>query len=435
MTGPPTETVRWERLHPLSFVVRGGRATITLVVLLLVSSAGTGRSGRGTSVVVDASLIGLAVLLGVVHWLVTRWAFDGTTLRIETGLIRRDSRRLPVARIQSVDVVQPVLARMFGLAELKVQVGGASHDSRLAYLPAQRAEQLRAMLLGAHHGAGGDTTLAPPQQAMAEVPTGRLVGSVVLSGPMAVLVVLGAGLAVLAGVSTRAAQGLLAGSAVYLFGLATGVWRRFNDQYRFTLAAADDGLRVHRGLLGTVSESIPLGRVQALRQVEPMWWRLLGWCRLEVDLAGVPGREQAAGSGQVIRTLLPVGPLALAERLRAEVIGPVGFVPARPPGRARWKSPLSYHFLAAGHDDALAMAVTGRVRRVTCWIPLTKTQSVRRVQGPVQRRLGLATVHLDAAGKRVDAAFRDRDAAEAEQLTDELAALSRQARRLEVGGR
>jgi putative membrane protein len=60
---------------------------------------------------------------------------------------------------------------------------------------------------------------------------------------------------------------------------------------------------------------------------------------------------------------------------------------------------------------------------------------VRRVQGPVQRRLGLATVHLDAAGKRVDAAFRDRDAAEAEQLTDELAALSRQARRLELGSR
>jgi Bacterial PH domain len=61
-------------------------------------------------------------------------------------------------------------------------------------------------------------------------------------------------------------------------------------------------------------------------------------------------------------------------------------------------------------------------------VPLEKAQSVRFVQGPLQRRLALATVHLDAAG-HVRAEFRERPLAQARPLVDELAALSRAARR------
>jgi uncharacterized membrane protein YdbT with pleckstrin-like domain len=56
-------------------------------------------------------------------------------------------------------------------------------------------------------------------------------------------------------------------------------------------------------------------------------------------------------------------------------------------------------------------------------------QSVRMVTGPVQRALSLATVHVDAAGRGVRAEFRDRPADEADQLVEDLAGLSRNARR------
>jgi hypothetical protein len=46
----------------------------------------------------------------------------------------------------------------------------------------------------------------------------------------------------------------------------------------------------------------------------------------------------------------------------------------------------------------------------------------------VQRRLGLATVHVDVAGKTTRAEFRDREVAEADRLVEELSDLSRQAR-------
>ncbi len=92
------------------------------------------------------------------------------------------------------------------------------------------------------------------------------------------------------------------------------------------------------------------------------------------------------------------------------------------------KAPLSYHFLAAGYDEAHAMSVTGRLRKVTTWAPLEKSQSIRRVQGPLQRALGLASVHVDVAGRRVRVEFRDRSVAEADLLVERLTELSREAR-------
>jgi putative membrane protein len=75
------------------------------------------------------------------------------------------------------------------------------------------------------------------------------------------------------------------------------------------------------------------------------------------------------------------------------------------------------------------VTTTGVLARVTCWVPLAKVQSLRRVEGPVQRRLRLATVHLDTAGRGVRAALRDRDRDEADAALAELVALSRRARR------
>jgi membrane protein YdbS with pleckstrin-like domain len=47
----------------------------------------------------------------------------------------------------------------------------------------------------------------------------------------------------------------------------------------------------------------------------------------------------------------------------------------------------------------------------------------------VQRRLNLATLHVDTAGRAVRAALRDRDAGEADWALDRYAELARAARR------
>ena len=433
VTGPPGPVAgQWHRLHPLSPLVRSGRATVG--VLAIVGISASGQFGHDGSHLYDWGLAVVAVVAAVVNWLVTRWKLDGATLRIETGLLRRDSRQLPVARIQAVDVVRPFLARALGLAELRVRLAGSSHaDGRLSYLPEQAALELRARLLAAHHGLD-PATPEPGEQVLATVPTGRLAGSVLASGASLLIALLVAELVVI-----LAAPAVLAATGstflIFLVTLVPMVWRRLATEYGFTLAQSPDGIRIRRGLLGTVAETIPLRRVQAVRMVEPLLWRPLGWCRLEIDVAGSPGRDHADGSGRMRKTLLPVGHREPACQLMRLVMGADPPPLSRPPGRARRKAPLSYHFLAAGHDAASAMGVTGRLRKVTTWVPLEKVQSVRMVSGPVQRLLSLATVHADAAGRRVRAEFRDRPAGEAEQLVEDLAALCRDARRRAPGGR
>ena len=424
MTGGGDAAIGWQRLHPLSPVVRLGRGLLPILVLGGLSATRRGHSGS-PQVLIWIVLAGIGLVLGVVHWLVTRWAFDGATLRIESGLVRRDSQQVPVGRIQAVDLVQPFLARVVGLAELRIRVAGAKSANHLSYLSEPVATDLRARLLAAHHGLD-QSVPEPDERPVAVIPTGRLLGSVVLSGSTLGALVFVALLVVLPAVSTAATAGAAGSLAVYLIGIGQGIWRRFNEQYGFTVAVAPDGIRVRRGLLSTVAETIPIRRVQAVRQIEPLLWRLFGWCRLEVDLAGVPGHGR--GGGRVTKALLPVGPRQSATYLRQVVIGPIEPPRSGAPRPARIKSPLSYHFLAAGRDETMAVAVTGRVQKVTCWVPLEKAQSIRRVQGPVQRALGLATVHVDVAGKRVGAEFRDRAVDEADRLVEELASLSRGAR-------
>jgi putative membrane protein len=416
----------WRRLHPLSPLVRSGRGVLAVLALAGLSTSGAVGSGTGPHWY-DLVLAGIVALAAIVNWLVTRWKVDGATLRIETGLLRRDSRQLPIARIQAVDLVRPFLARMLGLAELRVRLAGSGDaDGRLAYLTEPAAVALRARLLAAHHGLD-PATPEPAEHVVTTVPAGRLVSSALISTLTVAAVLVAAGL-VLAALSPA---GLVAAAGSLVWWLIIGammVWRHVSSQYAFTVAVSPDGVRIRRGLLSTVAETIPVQRIQAVRMVEPLLWRPFHWCRLEVDVAGHGGHE-GEGTGAVRKALLPVGRPDEAGRLLQIALpaGPPPFTP--PPRRARWKAPLSYHFLAAGHDGTLAVAVTGRVRRETTWVPLAKAQSVRMVQGPLQRSLGLATVHLDAAGRHVRAEFRERRRDEARALVTELAALSRQARK------
>jgi putative membrane protein len=222
--------------------------------------------------------------------------------------------------------------------------------------------------------------------------------------------------------------GAVASFLPFGIGIVLAVWRQFNGEYGTTVATAPDGLRLRSGLVQTTAETIRPGRVQAVRLVEPWVWRAFGWCRLEVDVAGPRQRHEDRAEAQRLRALIPVGTLAEAERLLGELLTARPVPSRRPPPAARWKAPLMYHFLAWDGDNRYVAASRGRVSRKTTWVPLEKVQSFRWVQGPVQRRLGLASVRLDVAGRRVAASIQDRDSAEAHEILRRLPELARAAR-------
>jgi putative membrane protein len=440
----------WHRLHPLSPFVRAGRQFMSLVVVLIGISALHQRAARG-DVVTDLAVISVALVGGFISWLVTRWQIADGVLRVDSGLIRRDSQRIPLSQVQAVDVVQSGLARVLGLAELQVRVAGgdSSRSGRLACLRRADAEELRRQLLAlatpaarpavpgpgrtsaaATTSPGGASTAAiatgEPGRPLFRVRASRLAAAIVLtrSGAIALVVAGATGL-------TAQLSGSLNTIAPFLpfaLGVVLALWRQFNGEYGTTITAAQDGIRLRSGLIQTTAETIRPGRIQAVRLVEPLIWRAFGWCRLEVDVAGSREHRENQSEGRRLRALIPVGSRPEADRMLTDLLVnyPLPLLPV--PSRARWKAPLSYHFLAWSGDDRYVVASRGRVCRQTTWVPLQKVQSVRWAQGPLQRRLGLATVHLDVAGRHVSATIRDRDNAEALEILRELPDLARAAR-------
>jgi putative membrane protein len=441
----PPDIATWHRLHPLSPLVRTGRHLVGLGVLLLLLIFAN-HSGNNSDFITDFVIIGIALIAGVISWLVTRWQVADGVLRIETGLIRRDSRRFPLSQVQAIDVVQTGLARVLGLAELRLRMaGGDASGGRLACLPLAQAEQLRERLLAMAHAPGvaaggaragatapaGATTragVAAPERLLFRVRSERLAGAIILSRTGAYAAVVIAAVGLIIGLSGQP------GAGAYLLpvvaAMVLSVWRQFNGEFATSVAIAPDGLRLRSGLVQTATETIRPGRVQAVRLVEPLIWRLFGWCRLEVDVAGSRQRRENRSEGQRLRALIPVGSRADAEQMLAELMTSAPRPSLSAPAAARWKAPLTYHFLGWNGDDRYVVASRGRICRKTTWVPLEKVQSVRWVQGPAQRRLELASIRLDVAGRRVTASIQDRGAAEAQQILSRLPDQARTAREL-----
>ncbi len=457
----PAADTGWHRLHPLSPFVRAGRQMMSLVIVL-VGIAVLNQRQAGGDLATDLAVIGIALIGGFISWLVTRWQLDDDVLRVESGLIRRSSQRFPLTQIQAVDVVQSGLARALGLAELQLRMagGGATRGGRLACLRLADAEELRRHLLALAAAPGpaalgfarpgsvaplpagpGEAAVADargqsarrpaadaPERRLFRVRPARLPAAVVLSRAGVIALI-----AVIATWLTARLSGSLSTVTPYLpviLGVVLALWRQFNGEYGTTVAAAGDGLRLRSGLIQTTAETIRPGRIQAVRLVEPLAWRLFGWCRLEVDVASGRQRHEDRSEGQRLRALIPVGSRSEADAMLAELLPGRPLPSLRPPGRVRWKAPLAYHFLAWNGDQRYVVASRGRVRREVTWVPLEKVQSVRWVQGPVQRRFGLASVHLDVAGRRVTLSIQDRSAQDAREILGRLPDLARQARQV-----
>lgn len=429
----PALPATWARLNPLSPVIKGSRAVLALGVV--VAPRGLGPGGFHASVVeiVVALAVSMAVIAaGVVSWVVTRWRVSDGELQLETGLIRRQSIRVPLSRVQAVDVVRPLAAQLLGLSELRlVLAGGGTGKARLSFLTQERAVQVRAQLLAAGSEVHENAPVAP-EWLLAAVPNGRLVASALLGAPAIILALLVPVLVVLAVVEPASVGPSLGAMATTILALGTTVLHRLNVELNFTVAESADGLHLRSGLLQTRAETIPAGRVQAVRLVEPLLWRPLGWCRLEVDVA--QQREREAGeqnARQLTRALLPVGDRHQADSLLFRVFPGATTRPptgSMAPKRAWLKAPLSYPRLASWYDERHVVARTGRLKVESVVVPLAKVQSIRWTQGPVQRRLRLATVHVDTAGRHWKAAARDRDLTESQELLTELPARARIAR-------
>ncbi|MET8858980.1 MULTISPECIES: PH domain-containing protein [unclassified Streptomyces] len=413
------------RLHPVT-PFRRAWAPVAVLAGWAVHDPGQAQE-QISRLTTTALLLGLVVIVpgaalyGFLSWWFTHFAVTDTELRIRTGLLFRRTAHIRLERLQAVDITQPLLARVAGVAKLKLDVVGADQKDELAYLGEGEARRLRAELLARAAGFAPESAHEvgeAPVRPLLHVPPAVLAASLLLTGATWASLVAALAVPTLLWFATHSAWTVLATGLPLLGAAGARSVGRFVGEYDWTVGESPDGLRIDHGLLDRTHETVPPGRVQTVRIVEPLLWRGR-WVRVELDVAG--------SSNSV---LVPVAPREVAEAVIAAVL-PGVTVPAsldRAPRRAGWCVPFWWRGYGLAVTGTVFAARRGLLRRSLHLVPHAKVQSVRLTQGPWERFKGLADVHIDAgAGRTVTA--RLRDAEEAAALLQAQADRSRTGRR------
>lgn len=418
-TGEPAAAAgaveRVERPHPLTPFVRGW-------VVLLAVAFSVGReflpfNGEPRELPPLQFILGAVALLavgsgviGFFTWRFTRFVIDAEQLRLDTGVLFRRSQRVAFDKVQSIDVVQPFAARLFGLAELQIDIG-TSERPRLRYLSRTRAYALRDYLLArargvqaeaAEHadagsvlvdlGAGDEVLVSvPPQTLLLAAATSHEFFSIIATGVLATIV----------GVSIGQFWVVFAFGIPMVSVLFSYVVRRVTSQFNYTLSRRPHGLRISRGLTSLTSQSLPPRRVQALQLTQSLLWRRLGLYRIDLEVIGWGQVSDNESSSGVSTTLLPAGSIEQVRTAIAAIWPHADFESVElhaAPTRARWLHPLAQPFLRWGHDGALVVARHGWLVRRWQLVPHARIQSVQITQGLLSRRLGLADLEFHTAG-------------------------------------
>ncbi len=480
----------WRRMHPVTPLLKGWKI---VVAVLLVGWAQVGDDLRRAADLLGGhgwmfALAGLvlvalfAVAWSGVAWRATRYAVTDEAVHLRQGVVFRQQRQARLDRLQAVDLVQPLLARLVGLAELRLEVaGGSGSRVSLAFLRESEAEALRAELLAlaaglkrpdtppaapetsgaltpevsdatraapaaasaAHTGRGvrAPAFETAPEQVLYELPMPRLIASIALSGGTIWLAIALVGIAVAAGFG---APGEALFSLVPLvFGLGSWFWARLNGAATFRAATSPDGIRLRHGLTETRSQTVPPGRVQAVRLSQPLLWRGKDWWRVQMNIAGygaegqnretetvlhpVATRDEAMTALWLVLPDLGVDdPRAAIEAGMFGLDGAGGYTAA--PRRARWVDPVGWRRHGVLVTRRALLLRAGRLWRRLDVVPHERTQSLRLEQGPIQRRLRVASVVAHSTPGPVAPRVEHLDAMVASALLDEQAARARQAR-------
>lgn len=390
---PDSGTVR--RLHPLTPLANAVQ-TAPVILAAIVFAGGI---SLGLRILVGiATMVVLGSIVGAVSYLewsrFTFWFDDAGDLRVDSGVLQHKRQKLALSRLQSVDVNEPFWARIFGLAQVTVEMAGAG-DTRvvLRYLATPVAHSLRNELLARAAGLHAAAPAAP-EQVLTTVHPGTLLLSLLLRAQTLALFLL-SGFLLITAFATGGVGAL--GIALVTGGLpALAVVGEFLRSYGFTVALSPDGLRVRRGLTSTVANTVPPGRVHAIGFTSGPVWRLLGWVSVRVDLGGSPGSGDAGEQGATV--LLPVTTWPVALEVVSHVLPGVDL--SAPefegiPRRARYRSTLQQSRVGVAITPQVFVARRGWLTQWLTVVPHERVQSARVSQGPWERALGLASLHVD----------------------------------------
>ena len=359
-------------------------------------------------------------------WRRMGYQLGGDELSLRRGLFSTQLRTARYDRTQAVDVVEPVIARLFRLAAVRVETaGGQSSVIEIAYLKKADAEALREDILARVHGAptpaadtdidatAADLTSAPTPAEPAEepalvpeIPIARSLMAAALRASTLFLV----GFLILV-VVTRLP---LSTALPILVGAIPNAWNVLDSSWRYTARTDGEVLNITYGLADRRRQSIRLDRIHAVQITQPFLWRPLGWYEVRVSVAGYGASASGKASGST--RILPVGTLAQARQFLPADAAPTYASPAR----AKWVSPLDYRQQTVALTGEYVIVRNGRLNRRIKAIHTSHIQELTYRREPISQALGLATVDLDLVQGPVRMAARNLTLADATALLTRL---------------
>jgi putative membrane protein len=290
-----------------------------------------------------------ATIAALARYFSFRLRYEGTELVISSGILFRNERHVPYARIQNLDAVRNIVHRVLGVAEVRVETGGGqAPEATISVLHETVFDEMRRRVFAGRAAvAAKELEPSATQEAAAPdieartllyLPVRELLLNGLLENRGMVIVAAAYGLLWEAGLfrsvweqltSGAYAPGLLrdtvatvaAGQlpslgrvAILLVGvvgllllvrLLSMVWS-FLRLHEFRLARVGEDLRTEYGLLTRVTTTIPLKRVQSLTVRESLLQRLVGRMSVRVETAGGHGSPQDGQAKQPREWLAPI---------------------------------------------------------------------------------------------------------------------------------
>lgn len=490
------EESTWRRVHWLTPLLQVWQALVIIVVVALTQSLNNvimliknlrenvpGHPGILLLVIaVPLAMLALLIIYLYFAWRATSWKITATDVQYRRGIFFKKHRKIPLDRVQSVDVYRPLAARIFGLGALRVESAGGQ-GSRVEiqflankYLDRARREVVARIagrsltdetshqtgaegLVGTDLFAEDDYHLAADEYEVYRVSPGRLIASVLLTSEVVWLLIMSLivviCVVVLFFMADLTVEGIAVGSIIPTI-ISIGIiplmilsyaWSRFNSGFNFSANITHDGIRVTSGLLALKSQTLPPGRIHAIRFLQPLLWRPFGWWQAEVTLAGhgveTSGNQKKQAADNL---LLPVGTLEQAKIILEMAIRDLGINEGAErekllqeafdgtnsdsvasfttiAKKAQIMDPFARFRRAFAVTDTVLIYRDGWIRRKVTFAPHERAQSVTTSAGPVQRHLGVAGVRLDLVPGTATMKVKHLDAQVAAQLAkDELAA-------------
>lgn len=359
-------------------------------IFAFITGEHRGEALRDTALALSGFIAVCAVvwLVSGLWWRRMGYRLGAEELSLRRGLLSVQLRTARYDRTQAVDVVEPVIARLFRLAAVRVETaGGQSSVIEIAYLKKADAEALRDDILARVHGAPISQTgtpaaeLAEEPALVPEIPIARSLIAAALRTSTLFLV----GFLILV-VVTRLP---LSTALPILVGALPNAWNVLDSSWRYTARTDGEVLNITYGLADRRRQSIRLDRIHAVQITQPFLWRPLGWYEVRVSVAGYGASASGKASGST--RILPVGTLAQARQFLPADAAPTYASPAR----AKWVSPLDYRQQTVALTGDYVIVRNGRLNRRVKAIHTSHIQELTYRRGPISQALGLATVGLD----------------------------------------